>query len=366
MLILLLAAVGAAWLLQHLLYKKNWEKGLSAELEFTDSYVYEGDLSYLKQTVTNAKYLPLPALEVRFFADRNLNMQGEARENTSVSDNSYQREVFSLWGRQQVIRKIPFLCEKRGIYEIKRSELVGYDLTYSSSYYTECAQNTRLYVYPGRVDVRKIRLVCQAISGAVLAKQRLYPDPFEFSGIREYERTDPMNLINWKASAKTGGLMVNQLDSTTNVQLTVILDVEDKNILKYEELVEESIRITASLSALLIQQGMEFRLVSNGMESMYLKAGAGMLQELNQRLAAVDVQQVSEDICQTIEKNQLLQERERIFVLITKNDEAAVYEMAERLAKAGNQILWVLPEHPYMKKKTESKPGIQMLKWEVG
>lgn len=366
MLILLLAGVFLAWFLQHMIYRKWWNRGLKAELDFTESYAYEGDVSWLKQEITNAKILPLPALEVRFATSRNLEMQGEARENTSVSDLSYQREVFALWGNQKVIRKIPFVCRKRGVYEIRRSEIVGYNLLYSSSYYAECGQDTRIYVYPKRIDVRRIRLICQAISGAAAARHRLYPDPFEFSGIREYQRTDPMNVINWKASARTGNLMVNQQDSTTNIQVTLVLDVEDANILKYQELVEESIRITASLASVLISQGMEFQIVSNGMEALYMKAGAGLVQELNTRFACMDAEHVSEEITETISRYELKKQTDRIIVFVSKNYTERNWTEMETLALAGNQILWVLPVHPYMKLETGRHSGIQIMQWEVG
>ena len=86
MLILLLAGVLGAWFIQHIIYKTRWDKKLDVELSFMEPYAYEEDVSYLKQEITNAKNLPLPALEVRFSTSRNLEMQGEARENTSVSD----------------------------------------------------------------------------------------------------------------------------------------------------------------------------------------------------------------------------------------------------------------------------------------
>ena len=366
MLLLLLAGVFGAWFIQHIIYKTRWDKKLDVELKFTEPYAYEEDISYLKQEITNGKNLPLPALEVRFSTSRNLEMQGEARENTSVSDLSYQREVFALWGRQKVIRKIPFVCGKRGVYEIKKSEIVSYNLLYSLYYYTEYPQNTKMYVYPKRIDVKRIRLICKAISGAVLAKHKLYPDPFEFSGIREYQRTDPMSLINWKASAKTDSLMVNQQDSTTNMQVTIILDVEDANILRYEELVEESIRITASLATSLINQGMEFDIVSNGMESIHMKAGAGLTQELNQRLACMDASDVSKEIRETIREYELRKNTDRIFVFISKNYTESNRKAAEELIAAGNQVLWVLPVHPYMRMETKNQPGMQVMQWEVG
>ena len=43
MLILLLSGLLAAFLIQKLVYRKNWEKGLSVKVAFQDSWVYEGE-----------------------------------------------------------------------------------------------------------------------------------------------------------------------------------------------------------------------------------------------------------------------------------------------------------------------------------
>ena len=68
-----------------------------------------------------------------------------------------------------------------------------------------------MYVYPRQVDTARIQMICRAVSGMVLSRNRLYEDPFEFSGIRDYRKEDPMNRINWKSSARMGDLMVNQV-----------------------------------------------------------------------------------------------------------------------------------------------------------
>lgn len=263
MLVLLVAGVLAAWILQYIVYQRCWYRQLDVTIEFADQYALEGDTSCLRETIANGKRLPLPALEVRLAMSRNLRFSGEAKENSSISDQNYKRDIFSFFGRQTVIRRLPFVCGKRGFYRITKSDVVGYDLFYRHSYYQEREQDTQFYVYPGPVDAGRLRLVCQAVSGMVVTQDRQYPDPFEFSGIREYNPTDPMNRINWKASARTGGLMVNQHDSTTSVKVTVVLDVEDPNILKYEELTEESIRIASSLAARLVRSGMELDITGN-------------------------------------------------------------------------------------------------------
>lgn len=364
MLILFLLCIGAAWLLQSALYQRSWHKNLKVEIEFTDSYVYEGDESCLRETITNGKKLPLPALEVRLSMSRNLEFSGEAKENANVTDQTYKRDVFSFFGHQKVIRRLPFTCARRGYYEINNSELVGYDLFYSRSYYREQSQSTAMYVYPGQIDVRRINLICQALTGTILSQSRLNPDPFEFSGIREYYPTDPMNHINWKASARSGSLMVNQYDSTTSVQITAVLDVEDSNILKYEELTEESIRILSSLAARLVKKGMELDLISNADLSMHIKSG-GQVQELNRRLARLSLAQRSEKIAEVLEAEAARKRSGRIYVLISKNPGGRTEQALRTLSQGGSQILWILPVHPYMEGEEIRSPWMRRMRWEV-
>lgn len=375
MLVLLVAGVLAAWVLQYIVYQRCWYRELDVTIEFADQYALEGDTSCLRETIANGKRLPLPALEVRLAMSRNLRFSGEAKENSSISDQNYKRDIFSFFGRQTVIRRLPFVCGKRGFYRITKSDVVGYDLFYRHSYYQEREQDTQFYVYPGPVDAGRLRLVCQAVSGMVVTQDRQYPDPFEFSGIREYNPTDPMNRINWKASARTGGLMVNQHDSTTSVKVTVVLDVEDSNILKYEELTEESIRIASSLAARLVRSGMELDITGNavaagedgsyseGMEedsmraaghdrtagrvAMHLRSGA-QLQELNRRLARIVLSDRVREISGVLAEELAAGKNGRIFILISKNESEEAQRQLAALAARGNQVMWVQPVHPWM------------------
>ena len=367
MLFLLLLGIGAAWYLQRMIYRKFWNHRLNVDVRFMDTYVYEGDKTTLREEISNAKILPVPALEVRLVTSRNLEFLGEAGKNASISDQNYQRDIFSLWGRQKVIRTLTADCKKRGYYPVRKSEIVGYDLLYSQSFYQELPQDTSLYVYPRQIDTRRINLICRAVSGMVLAQHRLHPDPFEFSGIREYRMTDPMNHINWKASARSNELMVNQFDSTTNIQTTLILDVEDPGIFRYEELVEESIRIVSSLAAELVSRGMELDLISNAENiDMHLKNGAGLLQELNRKLACVDITETTGTICERIQEECAAKRSGHIYILISKNHREDVAEQAGYLAVGGNQVLWVVPVHPWMEEESLQHSRVSEMQWEVG
>ena len=90
--------------------------------------------------------------------------------------------------------------------------------------------------------------------------------------------------------------MVNQFDATTSVEVTVLLDIEDANILREEAQVEESIRITSSLAARMVKNKMNLWVKSNAKDEetgeelrVHLAAGAGKTAELNRKLACVQL-----------------------------------------------------------------------------
>ena len=80
----------------------------------------------------------------------------------------------------------------------------AYNYFYKETSYITFPENSTMYVYPAQIDVSRINFICKDISGLILSLDRLHPDPFEFSGIREYTPNDPINKVNWKARVSSG------------------------------------------------------------------------------------------------------------------------------------------------------------------
>ena len=60
---------------------------------------------------------------------------------------------------------------------------------------------------------------CTRMLGEQESRRKYLEDPFAFASIRDYTMQDPMKNINWKASAKTGDLMVNTFTSMKNEKI---------------------------------------------------------------------------------------------------------------------------------------------------
>lgn len=276
-------------------YRRNWHRQLSANLHFEEEYVYAGEQAHLIETIENHKTLPVPVLEVRFHTRRELDFQTE--NNAAVSDYIYKRDIFAVSGRQRIIRRLTVDCRKRGFYSIGKMDLTTYSTMFKKRYSKEdLACNAKLYVYPKMVKVSDIVVTCERMLGTMQCAKHLYEDPFAFRSIREYTLTDPMKTINWKASAKSGNLMVNTFDSAIAEKVMIYLDVEDTGILRQEELVEESIAVAASLARKLLSGGMEVGIAVNAIgiggtvEKSYFRlepqSGKFQLHQIEQGLAS--------------------------------------------------------------------------------
>lgn len=260
--------------LWNLYYAKHWAANLVVSLDFLQNCAYTGERVEMTEQIENRKKMMLPILEVGFHMDKNLSFYD--CENTSVSDFTYKRDIFALLGRQRVIRKLSLDCRKRGYYRIDKSDLTTFSMLHRRRLSIECPASTELYVYAARTDVSDILVACERLMGSLQCAKRLYEDPFAFSSIREYTVTDPMNTINWKASARTGELMVNTFESTLTEKVMIYLDMEDSGILKYEHLTEESVSVAASLTQKLIGRGMEVGLCVNSQTSFtYVEPSTG-------------------------------------------------------------------------------------------
>ncbi|ADT84883.1 DUF58 domain-containing protein [Thermococcus barophilus] len=79
----------------------------------------------------------------------------------------------------------------------------------------------------------------------------------EFHAIREYQPGDPLKIINWKATAKTGKIMSNEYESERKVDVILIVDATYKGESTFDHL----IRAAASFMLDCLNSGTSFGLL---------------------------------------------------------------------------------------------------------
>lgn len=233
--------------------------------------------------------------------------------------------------------------------------------------------STYVYVYPKKEESVSFSKLLQKLTGTIEAKKRLLEDPFTFRGIREYTPDDPMNRINWKASAKSGAFMVNMQDSAASGEVYLLLDMEDETIWKYEELHEAGIRLAAALCEELLQKGVEVGLLTNGRdcmsgEALYVpaRAGKGQLTRLLQSLSRIDLSRQAGKFSLSLkEKKASLLGKGSLCILITKNQYQELVQEMEELGRKNQGSVFLATLYREMEFRVQSGRFLQAICWEV-
>jgi len=265
--------------LQNYVYDRLWNKGLSLDIRFSSKEAFEGDSLSLHEELSNNKFLPLPWVYVKFNVSRNLVFEGDQYKN--ISDAHYQTDLFSVMMYQSIRRKMHFVCSKRGYYRLRNITMTCSNLLYNRRFNRNVNSFTELTVFPKLIDNdNDINLIYKNLDVTILSNSLINPDPFEFRGIREYQPTDPMRDINFKATAVAQQLMVNIHAPTSSKRLEIILNTEYNRPYPELELYEQAIRLVATMAEKYIGQGVKLGLYTNGkdaltMENISVAAGEG-------------------------------------------------------------------------------------------
>jgi len=105
--------------------------------------------------------------------------------------------------------------------------------------------------------------------GDIIIKRFFLPDPFMPAGVRDYTSGDPLNKINWKASAKSGKLVVQRNDFTSDSNLIVFFNTDysaeswDNTGTKKTQALEYALRILTTILDMSVSNGQRTALYTN-------------------------------------------------------------------------------------------------------
>ena len=369
---ILYIAFGAAciYFLQAAIYKKLWNKNLSAAVEFNQHAITEQEEGELSEIILNQKWLPLPMLRVKFEADRHLDFIQEA--NVSVTDRCYKHDIFSVMMYQKITRRLKFKANRRGFYEIKQINMDSTDLFMEKHLDMDVECNAYIYVYPGQADPRRLLIPFQKMMGELLTKRYTYEDPFEFQGIRQYEPVDNMRDVNWKATARSGELRTNVHGFTMRQEVCLLLNLESETLMDDKDLKEESIRLVNSLAEMFLAQIILVGVYSNARDlvtgkELILPQGGGSqhLTLLRERLARLDLSQPMEDFHIFLERSFEENRDGMLYVLISSSQRQEVSRAFGRLADNSAKSLWMIPMHSWMEQREFSNENVSVMRWDV-
>jgi Uncharacterized conserved protein (some members contain a von Willebrand factor type A (vWA) domain) len=356
--------------LQQVLYRRFWDKNLSVQLSFSKNNAVEGDELVLYETVTNQKLLPIPILKIKFMTSRYLSFLDT--RTTEVTDHYYRNDILSVMMYQKLTRSVSFACSHRGYFTIDKVFLICNDIFLNFEHIKSCDMGIHLYVYPKPVDYDRISIPFQKMFGTILTKRCLNEDPFEFRSIREYQTYDALKTINWKASAKTGSLMVNVYDYTSSQQVKILLNLESETLWRYETLEEESIRLAASFAAAFIEQGIPASLYSNSPNPLTgnlfsVPAGSSPhhIQTINETLSRIDTSLTMPGFISAVGSEIENASSNDTILIISTYQKEDLQEQLSCLAKNKIDFSWMIPYNKEIKLHIRNELLPHVIYWEM-
>ncbi len=341
------------FLLQRKVYQTYWDKNLNVKVFFAQSAITEGEKGEVVEIIENRKRLPLNLLKVKFQTSRYL----EFADNPDAKnmDQYYRNDLFQIGGGERITRRLAFVGAKRGYYHIQNIDLVGSDLLLSVEMSRSMTTTSYLYVYPRCFGGKEFMHSLQKLNGEVLAKRHLLEDPFEYRGIREYQPYDDIRSVNWKATARTGALMVNQKNYTAMQTVRIFLNLEDSGIRKRPQAVEASMQIAMGISSYFLSQGIKVACYSNGKDVLTGEAvnvaggaGAGQLDTVSKALARIGTEQPTLPFSELYEEMLLQDAGNTITMFVAPNGYDDFLSVLNKCDNAGMDYIWFYP-HTFAK-----------------
>jgi uncharacterized protein (DUF58 family) len=202
--------------------------------------------------------------------------------------------ITKLTKGNEVIHRYGLRCSRRGVYEVGPLVAVASDPLGLSERETVVAEPFKLLVHP-RLELVSDRPLTRQFEDPPIRPpvSKPWPTGLEFYGMREYARGDDLRRIVWRASARTGKIMVREAEQGITDHITIVLDTDrgfhSKDGEGLSESFETAVRAAASLAVRHLREGYEIKVETNaGPLTRHLRGAASQLQMLD-ALAQVDL-----------------------------------------------------------------------------
>jgi uncharacterized protein (DUF58 family) len=336
--------------LQEAVYRRLWDSKLKVEISYACRGAFEGQTIVFHETVWNGKRLPMPYINAQYTQSLNLR-QTDLKGNETYYGRD-RGSVFVVPGNRRITHKSLLVCEKRGFYEINRANLQSSDLFLSRTYRKDIELYANITVYPREIEISDIEIPYKRLCGEILTKRFILPDPFEFSGVREYQPFDSFRQINFNAWAKTGGPMSNVYGHTVSQEVRIILNLQRYTMYSRDGVYENAIRLAAFLARKYLEAGIPVSFATNGPDcvtGLPGRTGKGQttrhLREIYEMLARVSIEQnhICEPINEYLPGRAELNPEGMVVALISSYADEYLYEWYNGAIESGTDVLWLAP-----------------------
>ena len=222
----------------------------------------------LQIEVENKKPLPLSWLRIE---DLWPVAVGPEDENilapSHLPEQGLLKNVFSLRWFEKTSRGYNLLFRQRGLYKVGPATLQSGDIFGMYELSRKEEHVDYLTVFPKILPLERLDLPAEDPFGDRRSRRRIFEDPNQPMGVREYRSEDGFRRVHWPATARTGHLQVKVFQPTSAQVAMICLNTSTfdrpwEGV--FPDLLEHLVSIAATLADRYIQDGCQVGLISNG------------------------------------------------------------------------------------------------------
>lgn len=200
---------------------------------------FTGDRVEVRLAIRNDGWLPLLWIEVNETLPLNLRAA------------PFERRVISLGSHDTWTTEYALPCHRRGRYLVGPASLRTGDPLGLARHDLRLGEAEELIVYPRIVPLAQLGLPTRSPLATLPATSPLFEDASRLQSVRAYRPGDPPRRIHWRATARTGQLVVKQYQPAIARETMICLDLSMHsygNARFLHDAIELAIVVAASLA----------------------------------------------------------------------------------------------------------------------
>ena len=244
---------------------RSWINNLDATRDCNRLEAEAGQSIAFVVTVSNSGGLPVAWVLVEDMLPRGAIVSRPPR--LVVKGHRMAVAMLGPLGRKTLNYQLHFAT--RGYYQVGPLVLETGDLFGLHRRFRIVTDPIYIVVYPKVVPLPGYDIASRRPIGEIRLTHRLFEDPTRIAGVRYYQPGDPLNRVNWAATARTGVLHCKVYDASTIAGATIVLDFHQGSYPASNEPGRSELAVTTALALAnaVCLMGQPIGLVTNGRDA---------------------------------------------------------------------------------------------------
>jgi uncharacterized protein (DUF58 family) len=220
--LIIFAVLLQQWHMKHAL------QGVSYRFSVTLGLTAPDENFELVTTLTNhtRRFIPYIKMTESLPPSIAIHATGQVLDNRHYSNEPHYLSKVYLLPKGKLIRRIPVSLPNRGRHAFRNAWLWGGDFLGLEENCLPLYRDAEVVVYPRPAESDYLHKVMGGFLGDMSIRRFIIEDPVLTVGFREYTGREPLKQISWLQSAKAAQIMVKTHDYTTELSVSVALNVE--------------------------------------------------------------------------------------------------------------------------------------------